>query len=42
MASPSEVTSARARFYRVIGRSLGIKIAALLVFFALLAYLGGH
>ncbi len=42
MPSQAEVESARGRFYRMIGRSLGVKIAAFLVFLALLAYIGGH
>lgn len=42
MASPSEVARVRIRFYRMIGRSLGLKVAGLLVFLALVVYLGVH
>jgi hypothetical protein len=42
VASPLEHRAARIRLYRVIGRSVGIKIAALIVFFAIVVYLGVH
>jgi hypothetical protein len=40
--SQPDVTAARTRFYRMVGRSLGLKIAAVILFLALVAYLGGR
>ena len=41
MPSRPNITVTQARFYRVIGRSVGIKIGALLLFLALVVYLAG-
>lgn len=42
MPSPHDVTVARTRFYRMVGRSLGLKLGAVILFLALVAYLGGR